>query len=146
VKCDDCTLCCKLLDVFWMDSPAGKWCRHCDPKNGCKIYNLAIPQRCKEYKCAYNAMEKCNPSLRPNNCHVIFERIGENKIMFGLVDPDYDINSVVGKQIKAFLKDGFSVVIHRNGTFVVHRAKGVELPWIKQEVKKRMEMFKNDRA
>ena len=36
--CGTCSLCCKVLSVFELAKPAGKWCTHCRPGNGCDVY------------------------------------------------------------------------------------------------------------
>lgn len=36
MKCGDCTLCCKLLDISWMNSPVNEYCKECDINIGCK--------------------------------------------------------------------------------------------------------------
>ena len=37
--CGSCTMCCKLFEINWLDrpKPAGKWCPHCRPGQGCAI-------------------------------------------------------------------------------------------------------------
>jgi hypothetical protein len=36
--CGDCTLCCKVMAIEALAKPAGSWCRHCKPGQGCAIY------------------------------------------------------------------------------------------------------------
>ena len=74
MECGGCTLCCKLLNIDWMNSPAGEYCKECEKGVGCKIFDH-VPKKCLEFKCAYNQMEKVSIDLRPDNCDVIFERI-----------------------------------------------------------------------
>jgi hypothetical protein len=110
MKCDGCTLCCKLLPVPWMDSLAGEYCRECDEGVGCKIYDHA-PKDCLSFRCSYNQMEKCHIDLRPDNCGVVFERIGDD-IFIGTTDPILKkLKDVVGGQIRIFAKQGFSVIL-----------------------------------
>lgn len=118
MKCDGCTLCCKLLNISWMKSPAGEYCRECTPGKGCKIYDK-IPSKCLNYNCAYVQMpeppqDMDHSRIRPDNCHVIFERVTD-KIMHGLLDPEYDLNEAIRSQIKSFMDQGFSVVIDTQG-------------------------------
>ncbi len=110
MKCDGCTLCCKLLDVPWMNSPSGHTCKYCIEGVGCKIYNNA-PKDCLDFKCAYIQMSNVSIELRPDHCGVIFERVS-NDIFIGTVDPEEEKpKQIVKDQISVFLKDGFSVIL-----------------------------------
>ena len=112
MECDGCTLCCELLNIPWMDSPAGELCKHCN--NGCDIYDHA-PKDCLEYQCAYNQMEKVSIMLRPDKCGVIFEKIS-NKLFAGTIDPkQIKPENIILNQISAFLNDGYSVILHHIG-------------------------------
>lgn len=132
MKCDGCTLCCKLLDVKWMDSPAGEYCRECDPDVGCKIYDSA-PKRCLEFKCAYNQMDKVSINLRPDNCRVIFERLED--IIIGTVDPEIgQLNQDVLMQLDNFVRQGFSFVLYKKGyDTYIHSTK-----YTKQEIREKI--------
>jgi len=107
MKCDGCTLCCKLIHIPWMNSPAGEYCKECNPNIGCNIFNT-VNKNCLEYNCAYNQMENISVDLRPDKCHLIFEKLSEN-IFTGLLDIDNEINDIVKRQINSLLKQGFSV-------------------------------------
>ena len=102
-------MCCKLLDIPWMNSPAGEYCKKCIPGKRCSIFSTA-PQKCLDYKCAYIQTEKVTLGFRPDKCHVIFERISETT-MHGLLDPDYGLNAKIKRQVAAFNRQGLSVVI-----------------------------------
>ena len=142
MQCDGCTLCCKLLPVPWMDSKAGEYCKECDIDIGCKIY---APKECLSFKCAYNQMEKCHIDLRPDNCGVVFERIGDD-IFIGTTDSNLKkLKDVVSGQIMSFVKEGFSVILFN---------KKIPVPYIfpsnctKEEVwnKYNLELEKNGRT
>ena len=123
MECDGCTLCCKLLNIPWMDSPAGEYCRECEPGVGCKIYDNA-PKDCLDFYCAYNQVEKVSKNLRPDKCGVIFERFDD--IMFGTIDPEKNQLSkdIVG-QIEFFILEGFSIVLVMKGNVqYIHAAEG----------------------
>ena len=109
MDCDGCTLCCKLLNVHWMDSPAGQWCKHCDIGKGCKVFTVA-PDKCKEFECSYIQMEKVSIGLRPDKCKVIFEKIADDMFL-GTLDPNSNLKSIVKRQIESFVNEGYSVVI-----------------------------------
>lgn len=109
LKCGECTLCCKLLNIPWMDSPAGELCKHCDEGKGCKIYDTAS-KKCLDFHCAYIQMEKASINLRPDKCNVIFERIYD--IFIGTIDPkSIKLNNDILGQIHSFIREGFSVVL-----------------------------------
>lgn len=110
MDCSGCTLCCKLIKIDWMNSPAGEYCKECDQGVGCKIYDH-IPKKCLKFRCAYNQMEKVSIDLRPDNCDIIFERLSED-IFIGTVDPDIrKLKDIVKGQINAFNLQGFSVIL-----------------------------------
>jgi hypothetical protein len=111
MDCDGCTLCCELLDIPWMDSPVGEYCKHCEIGKGCGIYDNA-PKDCLDYQCAYNQMDNVSLNLRPDKCGVIFEKISD-KLFIGTIDPKQEKpQDIVMKQIDAFLNDGYSVILH----------------------------------
>lgn len=109
MNCEGCTLCCKLFNIPWMNSPEGKYCEKCEPDKGCKIYDT-IPEKCKSYKCAYNQAPNLNTDLRPDKCGIVFEK-ATDKIFYGTLDTNFVMNDVIDKQIKSFLEKGFSVVL-----------------------------------
>lgn len=92
-----------------MDSPAGEYCKECDPGVGCRIYDTA-PEKCLEFKCAYNQMERVSINLRPDKCGIIFERLDD--IMIGTID-NVILNDDAGGQLESFKKEGFSLVLYR---------------------------------
>jgi hypothetical protein len=50
--CGKCTLCCQLLAVEALDKPAGQWCWHARPGEGCAIY-ACRPTHCQTWSCAW---------------------------------------------------------------------------------------------
>lgn len=111
MECDGCTLCCKLLHIPWMNSPAGEYCKECEENVGCKIYNSA-PKECLKYRCAYHQMEKVGIELRPDKCGVIFEKITED-IFIALSVNSLHLKNIVRRQIDVLIKDGFSVALSK---------------------------------
>jgi len=110
MKCDGCTLCCKVLPVPWMNSPQGEYCKECEPNKGCKIWET-VPEDCKKYKCFYNRIESLDSKYRPDNCGIVFERATKT-IFYGTIDSDISmLNNVANKMIKFFVSEGFSVVL-----------------------------------
>jgi len=111
MECGECTLCCTLLDIPWMDSKAGEPCKFCD--KGCTIHETK-DERCSEYMCAYNQAEIASQKMRPDNCGVIFEKL-EDDLMFGTINPEHKDFSFMSGQIDSFLKEGINVVVSKNG-------------------------------
>lgn len=109
MECGDCTLCCKLLDISWMNSPVDEYCKECNIGVGCKIFDN-IPKKCLEFSCGYNQMKKMSVGLRPDKCHVIFEKVADD-IFIGLLDPENEMTDIAARQINSFLKEGFSVFL-----------------------------------
>lgn len=51
--CQNCSLCCRLLEIPALDKPAGTWCTHCAPgKGGCTIYEQR-PSVCHKFACQW---------------------------------------------------------------------------------------------
>jgi len=121
VNCGECTLCCTLLPVDWMDSPAGETCQYCD--NGCTIQDTK-DDRCREFQCAYSQMEQVNIALRPDKCGVIFEKL-DGDLVFGTVDPDRDEYPHIMGQVNNFNRSGANVVLVKNGITSVYPLDGV---------------------
>jgi hypothetical protein len=112
MQCGKCTLCCKLLDLPWVDSPAGLWCKHCDIGVGCKIWNDGIPIDCFNYQCVYNELDNLPIQLRPDNCKIIFENV-DGSIFLGTMHPDYNNaykQVIIKTQVEILLKRKISVV------------------------------------
>jgi len=109
MECDGCTLCCKIINVPWMDSPAGEYCKKCNEGWGCKIFHT-VDDRCKQFSCMYNQMERATINLRPDKCKVMFEKITDD-IIHGSLHPDYSLNYFVKQQINMFLQEGFSIIM-----------------------------------
>ena len=107
MKCEECTMCCELLEIKELKKPAFTMCKFC--KNGCSIHG-SHPEECKKFECAYLQMENVNINLRPDKCKVVFEKLSDN-IFFGTIHPDYELTLIARGQIKAFGQQGFSTII-----------------------------------
>lgn len=53
-SCAGCTLCCKLAGVPELHKDDGRWCPHCDARNGCRIY-AERPASCRVFVCLWRA-------------------------------------------------------------------------------------------
>lgn len=62
-------------------------------------------------------MEKVSEDLRPDKCGMIFERFPlKDDLFIGTQDPDRPMSEVAKKQIAAFNKQGFNVLVQqKNG-------------------------------
>lgn len=111
--CGACTLCCKLLAVQELNKPTNKWCDHCIPGNGCKIYN-GRPFSCKEFECGW-LLSNLPIEYRPDHSHIIIT--GETAELDSVilhVDPRYSqaYESKIGKRIvNIIINNGKSVVL-----------------------------------
>lgn len=54
--CGPCTLCCKVLGIPEVPTPADVWCPHAHKGNGCDIY-ADRPEPCRSFVCAWLAGE-----------------------------------------------------------------------------------------
>jgi hypothetical protein len=105
MNCGDCTLCCDLFPIEELDKAANEKCKFCD--KGCTIHG-DHPKACKEFECMYVQMENIPVELRPDKCHVIFEKMSDDRIL-GTLDARYDLTDIANRQISSFLKQGFEV-------------------------------------
>jgi hypothetical protein len=93
-SCGTCTLCCKLFAIEGeplINKPINTWCRFCDPKAGCKIYD-GRPKLCREYECLWLQSQARKPmpaELRPNRCKIIFDVNADGTLLVARVDPAY---------------------------------------------------------
>jgi hypothetical protein len=70
-RCGSCTLCCKVLGISVLDKPAGSWCRHCVPGQGCGIY-ADRPDECASFACLWLADPHFPDALKPDRSKVVF--------------------------------------------------------------------------
>lgn len=108
MDCDGCTLCCTLCNVPELNKAAGEPCKF-NTGTGCSNYDER-PYSCREFRCAYHQAGN-DKALRPDNCGVVFERIGNT--MYGSADTTRTNYPHVNGQIKAFIKQGVPVVMKK---------------------------------
>lgn len=111
MNCGKCMMCCKLPEIREIQSPADAMCRNCDPTVGCKIYKNR-PDECRNYWCMWARMEHTGEELRPDKCHVIFDKLSDDVISAKL-EIGHGLIPLVKGQIKYFNKEGYSVVAVR---------------------------------
>jgi len=107
-KCGDCTLCCVVFPVKELkktfNTPCSLLC-----STGCSIYNNR-PKECSDYYCAWVQEDNVTVELRPDKCGIMFTKLDE-RIMFGLIDPNNTPSEMGIMQIHAFVDQGYSVVM-----------------------------------
>ncbi|KAF0232206.1 MAG: hypothetical protein FD175_28 [Beijerinckiaceae bacterium] len=66
-ECGACAMCCKVYPIDWLDKPkpAGKWCHHCVPGTGCRIWQ-DIPKQCGDYYCHWRRNAQLGDAWRPD--------------------------------------------------------------------------------
>lgn len=98
-KCNNCALCCKLIEVTALQKEAWKWCVHCT-KHSCEIFEKEWrPIACSSYKCEWLLNESMDESLRPDRCKVIFEKIDKENYI-ALIDPSRPDAWLSNKKVK----------------------------------------------
>lgn len=127
MDCGGCTECCELfpidskkatngniIETIIIDSPAGELCGYCDKNVGCTVHEER-PKICRDFMCAYAQQESAPLDLRPDKCGIIFEKLDD--VMFlGTVKPKREISEYGMRQIDAFNKQGYNVVLAKHDT------------------------------
>jgi hypothetical protein len=99
-----------MTEVPELNKPIGQKCKYC--LSDCTIYQQR-PISCKNYKCAW-LQHNLTSTLRPDICHVIFERLIINPIYLALVDPEYYDSwksGIVSKLIKEMINTNYAVAV-----------------------------------
>lgn len=84
--CGTCTLCCKVYDVPATESPAGAWCRHCRPGQGCGVWPTR-PDACREFFCNWITQEWLGPEWKPEHSKIVFTMDAKTGFLQFQVDP-----------------------------------------------------------
>jgi len=85
-SCGTCTLCCKVYDVPSLDKPAGKWCQHCKPGQGCGIHETR-PQHCRSFHCFWMTSDLLGPEWKPERCRFVLSVDPATQNLLVQVDP-----------------------------------------------------------
>lgn len=104
-QCGECTVCCTLLPVKWLNKPAGESCIHC--QGGCTIHDVK-PAECSDFECAWLQSNVDNPDLRPDRCGIIFEKTTDGD-MFGTVVSSERVSDTARRQLHDFVAQGYTV-------------------------------------
>ena len=112
-SCGDCTVCCTwpTIDKPEIQKLSGSTCKHCTGQ-GCAVYETRYPI-CRDYYCAWRAMEMFDESWRPDRSGVLpyveTEGIGEEfsfSIGIGLMLVDHPMKIVRQKWFQDFVVTG----------------------------------------
>ena len=119
--CGECTLCCTMFPVKWLDKPPLTDCKHCVLNKGCSIQDTKEDE-CRDFDCMYVQVSNVPLELRPDKCGIIFEKYSD-RIIYGTVNPKAEISDMGKQQVHAFNNQGFSVVLasikeKNNGFFI----------------------------
>lgn len=85
-ECGACTLCCKVFDVPETQSPAGSWCRHCAPGEGCRVW-LERPRQCRDFFCNWITQTWLGPEWKPDRAGIVFTMQADSGFLQFQVDP-----------------------------------------------------------
>ena len=103
--CGECTLCCTLLPIEWLDKPASTTCVHCDA--GCLIHDTKDSE-CTSFECSWLQSNVDNPQLRPDKSGIVFEKTDDNAF-YGNIVPGEKITDTARRQIHSFVAQGYVV-------------------------------------
>lgn len=110
--CGDCSLCCKLLEVSPLQSPAGQWCQYSSRcGDGCAIHEKR-PLICRTFNCLWRQASGMGHRLKPNVCNIVFEMHRQEATVVANVDPDRPEAWQRGEAKRLILrmvKDGYTV-------------------------------------
>jgi hypothetical protein len=89
-SCGSCTLCCKLFEIDWLDrpKPAGKWCHHCKPGQGCSIWQQ-VPKACADYYCVWRLDPALADEWRPDRARFLLTHASPDSPLVVMVDPAF---------------------------------------------------------
>lgn len=87
-QCGTCTLCCKVMRIDELESPAGQWCQHCDPGKGCGIHETRPPV-CREFFCMWTYRKDIGPHWKPEKSKMVLCLEGDGQRIAAHVDPSF---------------------------------------------------------
>lgn len=140
-SCENCTVCCKDLNIPETNSEEGELCKYCEENVGCKIYEER-PEACQVFECCWKQMEYAHIDLRPDNCGVLFEKWSDKVIVGSTEDK---LSNLIMGQIEYFNREDISVLIvnliNKERFFYLaedHTIQSVEedIKWRRQAIRK----------
>jgi hypothetical protein len=58
------------MSIAELNKPQGKWCGHCQPGKGCRIY-AARPNECRTFNCAWLVDSRLEPEWKPERSKMV---------------------------------------------------------------------------
>lgn len=86
--CGTCTLCCKVVSVAELGKPAGQWCRHCRPGQGCGVH-ATRPYVCRGAYCEWMISKGLGPEWKPERSKFALFKTNGGRRLTAHVDPGY---------------------------------------------------------
>jgi hypothetical protein len=86
--CGSCMMCCKAPSIVELDKPAGIWCRHAVPGNGCSIYGKHPPS-CRSFHCLWLQDESFGPEWKPDRAKFVLYLQHDGPNLWAAVDPGF---------------------------------------------------------
>jgi hypothetical protein len=86
--CGSCALCCKVLRIADLNKPAGKWCSHCKPGDGCGIHAVR-PAVCRGFYCEWITSKGLGPEWKPERSKFVLSKSNSGRRLTAYVDPGY---------------------------------------------------------
>jgi hypothetical protein len=86
--CGTCTLCCKVMVITALNKPYGKWCDHCEPGVGCKIYSDR-PDECRTFMCMWLVDARLGPEWKPNKSKIVITNARDGNGLEIRCDPGF---------------------------------------------------------
>jgi hypothetical protein len=74
------------MAIETLAKPAGIWCRHCGPGNGCRVYPNR-PAECRDYSCLWLFEDRLGPHWKPSQSSLVLT-VSEDGIEIRC-DPDF---------------------------------------------------------
>lgn len=123
-SCQGCTMCCKLMEVGAVEKPRGTWCRHCDQKSGCGIYE-ARPDACRIFYCGYLRIPMLDDRWKPSKAKLLVNYESSSNRIVIHVDPqrpgawrEEPFHSQIKRWASAIARDGGMLVVWTGATAI----------------------------
>ena len=116
-RCDNCTLCCKVMKVRELEKAGNVWCQHCKIGSGCEIYETR-PESCRVYECVWLKSQRFDRpiplELRPDQSRVVIGTTnnGEDVVLYVTPErPDAWKKGELGKMVARWQSRGMTVFV-----------------------------------
>lgn len=87
-SCGTCTLCCKVMEIPELSKPAGQWCVHCKPGQGCGIH-AERPDHCRAFGCLWLTQAWMGPEWKPDRCRFVLSVESKTGFLVLQLDPGH---------------------------------------------------------